>query len=166
MAGNDDGNWISMIRSTDSSYGFRISDHSCLFEIVSGFTIGNHLKCLPGFLLKIRSMEFQRNRKDFPSSCEILSKFFSRLCKYWIFSFLDGGIEKFLDISFFLFEFVRITEIEQYECIVFRDGEEISDRTDYDLREKLHECIISIFHFSSSETDCILENLCILRALF
>lgn len=71
MAGNDDSNRISMVRTTDSSYCLRVFYHDCLFEIVSGFTIGNHSKCLPGFLLEICSVNLEWNGENFPSSCEI-----------------------------------------------------------------------------------------------
>ena len=138
MTGDDDNNRIPMVRSTDSSHGFRMVYHGCLFEIVSSFSVRDSLQRFPWFFLEISSIEFERNRESLPSSYEILWEFLSCLYDDWIFSFSENGIEPFLDISFFCFEFMRIIEIEQHECIIFCDGEETSDRTWYDRREQLH----------------------------
>ena len=111
MTRNNYYNRIHMVGSTDSSYGFWISDHDRLFEIVSRFSVWDFTQCFPRFFLKFCSRKSELYRKIFSFFFEIFSKFFFCLFEDCIFSFSQiCSLCYFLD---FFREFYRIRKIEK-----------------------------------------------------
>ena len=76
MTGDDDDDGISVIRSSDGSYRFRISCEESFFFITSGFSIRDFRECLPSLLLEIRSFLSEGNGESLSASGEVLRELF------------------------------------------------------------------------------------------
>lgn len=128
MTGNDDDDWILMIRSSDRSDGFRFSDHGGFFEIVSCFSERNLRERIPGVFLELGSEWLQWNLEMLSFSFEIFAELCFCLeedCIFGFFYFFPRNCRDFLD---FYAEYFRIFEFEQREKILTRNRSKIPDR--------------------------------------
>ena len=117
-----------MIRSSNRSDGFRISDHGSFFEIVSCFSEGNFRERIPGLFLEFGSDGLEWNLEIFSCSFEIFAEFSFCLEEDAIFCFFYFFLRKDKDFLDFCTELFRIFEFEQIEKILTRNRSKIPDR--------------------------------------
>lgn len=125
VTGDDDDDRVFVIRSTDSTYRFRISCEDCLFFVAPCLTIGDALESFPCLFLEHGSLGSKGDIKCFSFSLKILSEFRSCLLEDCILSLSDIGRSDFLYL--FLSSF-RVGELEHDELSITRYSEEITER--------------------------------------
>ncbi len=138
MTGNDDDDRILMIRSSDRSDGFRISDHGGLFEIVSCFSERNLWECIPGVFLELGSDWLQWNLEILSFSFEVFVKFLFCLDQDRIFLLYYFFFRRRNNLSDFFLEFFRILEFQKIEKICICKSSKISNRRWNRTWEKWH----------------------------
>ncbi len=147
MTRNNYGDRIVMIGSTDGSYSFRIPEHSCLFEIVSSFSVWYLLKCFPGSLLKDGSWEWKGDSEVFSYARKIFSELFFYLLEDRVFSFDKiSPLNYFFD---FFRKFLRIRKIQQKKMSITGYKKNISKRRLDGLRRESHR--VKMLHGEYSE---------------
>lgn len=144
MTGDDDDYGILIIGSSDSSHGFRIPDHRCLFEITASLSMRDLFECFPCFHLECCSCWCEGDGEIFSSSGKIFAELEFGFLKESIIPVIakHEAIQSISGILFFSLdcfasarndgdfslESLRIREFEHDEMRLVHDSDEIAER--------------------------------------